>query len=152
MPITIDTSQTGTVLQVTVVGRVSDEDCARLMEVISSASGNGGRLRLMFDLTQFQGWNATIGWRLVHMKACGQVSRIALVGDKSSEQGSSRLCAPFLQADVRHFSDFEGPDAQQWLREPLREHLEARNDGAPRTRGPGREVLGRKMALVIPAS
>jgi hypothetical protein len=138
-------------LEILVSGKVTDRDCAGLAGTLPSMTHHCEPIRLLFDMTEFDGWMTTEE-QTVLPKAEGssgvRVSRIAIVGERAWETGGRRLAMGFEHSEVRYFCSTEVGDARQWLGDPPRERIrwkDARMVLAPRE--PRRERLSRPVTL-----
>ena len=76
-----------------------------------------GKIRVLFDMADFHGWNAGALWDDIkfNLKHCSDIERLAMVGEKKWEQGMSVFCKPFTTAKIRYFDRPQAPDALAWL-------------------------------------
>jgi hypothetical protein len=76
-----------------------------------------GKLRLLFDMSEFHGWKAKALWDDIRfdVKHFNDLERVAMVGEKKWQQWMSTFCKPFTTAKVRYFDRSEAGDARAWL-------------------------------------
>jgi hypothetical protein len=76
-----------------------------------------GKLRVLFDMTDFHGWNAGAMWEELKFDSthATDMERIAAVGDKKWEEGMMKFCKPFTTAAVKYFDRAEIEAAREWL-------------------------------------
>ncbi len=78
-----------------------------------------GKLRVLFDMAGFEGWDAGAAWEdfkfdLIHF---ADIERLAMVGDRKWEKGTAIFFAPFTAATTRYFDIADRVAAQRWLNE-----------------------------------
>lgn len=109
----------GRIVEVSVHGKLTQQDCEQIIPVIDAGVEQHGQVRLMFDCVGFEGW--TFGglleesrFGLHHYNA---IFRLAIVGDKTWEKVLATLCKPFTGAVVMYYDISEIETARAWLRE-----------------------------------
>jgi hypothetical protein len=77
-----------------------------------------GKLRVLFDMTHFEGWKPGAMWEELKFDAkhTTDMERIAAIGDKKWEEGLMKLCKPFTTATVKYFDGAEIEAAREWLK------------------------------------
>jgi hypothetical protein len=120
MPITVNENESGKVLEVQVQGRLSHEDYLGFVPKFDAAVRRHGRVRLLFDMVDFHGWQPSALWDefKLDVKYFTAVERFALVGDQAWEKALSVLSRPFTTAQIRYFDRGAIEAARTWLREP----------------------------------
>jgi hypothetical protein len=100
-------------------GELKEADYQRFTAEFERLARQNGKLRILFDMTGFEGWSGGALKKEVEFdsKHFEQIERLAAVGEKKWEQGLIRLAKPFTQADIRYFDRSELAAAQEWLRE-----------------------------------
>ena len=102
-----------------VIGALEKRDydvfAARLQEMVQEH----GKLRLLVELVDFQGWTAGAVWEDVKLafKHYDDIERLAIVGESRWEKGMAVLAKPFTAAKVRYFSVENRAEAERWIRE-----------------------------------
>ncbi len=78
-----------------------------------------GKLRLLFDMTGLQGWEAGAAWEGLKfgVKHFADIERLAMIGEKKWQQGMATFCKPFAKAAVRYFDHADALEARNWLAE-----------------------------------
>ena len=78
-----------------------------------------GKLRLLFDMTGFHGWDAGAMWEDIKFgsRHFADIERLAMVGDKKWQQGMATFCKPFTTATIRYFDHADAAGARKWLSE-----------------------------------
>jgi len=78
-----------------------------------------GKLRVLFDMTGFHGWEAGALWEDIKFdfKHFGDIERLAMIGETKWEQGMAAFCKPFTKATIRYFDHGDEAGARKWLSE-----------------------------------
>jgi len=119
MPMQLSVESGGKILAVHVTGKLAREDYAHFVPEFERLLRQHGKLRLLFDMTGFHGWDAGAAWEDFKFGVghYDDIERIAMVGDKKWHHGMAVLCKPFTTADVRYFDRLEAAAARTWLNE-----------------------------------
>ena len=78
-----------------------------------------GKLRLLFDVTGFHGWEASAAWEdfKFGIEHFADIERLAMVGEKQWQRGSG-WTGPLCEGREHHYNDFETHDicciAKSW--------------------------------------
>ena len=110
---------TGKLLAVHVIGKLTKADYERFVPEFERLVRQHGKLRVLFDMTDFHGWEGSalreeINFDLEHFF---DIERLAMVGDKKWEKIMSVFCKPFTTATIRYFDHMEAAKARWWLDE-----------------------------------
>jgi hypothetical protein len=99
-------------------GRLTDEDYQDLMPRLEAVIAEHGSLRLLADLTEFEGWQWRAAWDdlAFGIKHWNQVSKIAIVGDASWEHLAAKIAGKLMPAEVRSFPADQAGAALDWIR------------------------------------
>jgi hypothetical protein len=78
-----------------------------------------GKLRVLFDITGLQGWDAGAIWADIKfdIKHFADIERLAIVGDKKWQHGMATFFKPFTRALIRYFDHTDAAHAREWLNE-----------------------------------
>lgn len=119
MPIELDEENAGKILVVQVSGKLIKADYARFVPEFERLVHQHGKLRLLFDMTDFHGWEASAAWEdfKFGIEHFADIERLAMVGDKQWQHGMAIFCKPFTKAMVRYFDQAEAAAARKWLSE-----------------------------------
>jgi hypothetical protein len=119
MPIQITDENDGTILVIHVSGKLVKADYVHLLPEFERRVRQRGKLRLLFDLTGFHGWEASAAWEDVKFGVAhyGDISRLAMVGENKWQHAMATISQPFTQAEVRYFDHADGAAARAWLAE-----------------------------------
>jgi hypothetical protein len=100
-------------------GKLHDEDYKQFVPVVEAAVAASGKIRLLAQFADFQGWDLHALWDDIKFstKHCPDIERIALVGDKTWEKWMAKVCKPFTMAKVQYFDAANLPAAWAWLGE-----------------------------------
>jgi hypothetical protein len=105
-------------LEVQVTGKLTGQDYERLAPEVERFIQQHGKIRMIFDMHDFHGWN---GKSLLTDLQFGakhrhDIQRLALVGEKSWQNWSSKCCRIFTDAEVRFFDRRHADEAKAWVR------------------------------------
>lgn len=112
------------IVEVQVTGKLTHEDFVTFTPHFEELVEQRGRLRVLFEMADFHGWNATALWDEIKfdMAHFADIDRVAMVGDKKWEEYLSLLCSPFTRAHVRYFNASAVEDARLWLMDEIHPH------------------------------
>jgi hypothetical protein len=76
-----------------------------------------GKLRILVELRDFQGWTAGALWDDVAFDFCQgkDIERLAIVGETKWQKDMGAFCKPFTAATVKCFDQGQLAAARQWL-------------------------------------
>ncbi len=119
MTIQLSEENGGKVLSVHVSGKLVKADYARFVPEFERLVRQHGTLRVLFDMSDFHGWQASAMWEdtkfAIHH--FDDIEKIAMVGEKTWQQGMAAFCIPFTKATVRYFDRIDAAEARKWLDE-----------------------------------
>jgi hypothetical protein len=120
MPIQINEENDGKSVAVRVTGRLVSADYELLVPELDRLIRLHGKLRLLFELNAFEGWQPGALWDECNfdMKHFSDIQRVAIVGDKEWEHGMATFYKPFTEATIRYFDRAHTAEAWKWWREP----------------------------------
>jgi len=120
MPIQIDEEGGGQSVAVRVTWKLIKADYERLVPEFDRLIEQHGKLRLLFELTGFKGWEPAALWDEVKFNVThfADVERVAMIGDKKWEHGMTAFYKPFTEATVRYFDLADAAEAWKWWRVP----------------------------------
>ena len=118
MPIQLTMEDGGKVLVVDVRGKLLTADYAHFVAEFDRLFERHGKLRVLFDMTGFQGIEAGALWEDAKfgIKHFGDIERLAIVGDKQWQHTMTSLSKPFTNATTRYFDRANATEAHEWLR------------------------------------
>lgn len=107
----------GRVLEVAVSGKLTHDDYERFIPAFERLAEQHGKLRVLFEMTDFHGWEAAALWDDIKfdLKHFSDIERLAMVGDRQWEKGMSAFCRPFTTATIRYFDQAAIEDARAWV-------------------------------------
>jgi len=119
MAIEISEQEGGKIIVVHVSGKLAALDYKQFVPEFERLVRQHGRLRVLFDMADFHGWDAGALWEDIKfdMKHFADIERLAMVGDKKWEQGMATFCKPFTKATIRYFDHADVAKARTWLNE-----------------------------------
>jgi hypothetical protein len=119
MPIQFNEEKGGKELAVHVSGKLTKADYPDFVSEFERLVRQHGHLRVLFDMTGFQGWDAGAAWEDIKfgIDHVADIERMAMVGDKKWQHGMAVLFKPFTKAAIRYFDHVDAAEAQKWLGE-----------------------------------
>lgn len=120
MPMQFNEEDDGKSVVVRVTGKLVDADYRHLVPEIDRLIRQNGKLRFLFELDAFEGWEPSALWDEIKfdVKHFADVERVAIVGDKKWEQEMTAFSKPFTRATIRYFDVADAAQAWKWWREP----------------------------------
>ncbi|MGZ9124419.1 MAG: STAS/SEC14 domain-containing protein [Candidatus Binatia bacterium] len=117
MSIQINEENGGKVLAIHVSGTLVKADYEQFVPEVERLIRQHGKLRLLFDMTDFHGWEASAAWEdfKFGVEHFADIERLAMVGEKQWQHGMAILCKPFTKATVRYFEHADAAEARKWL-------------------------------------
>jgi hypothetical protein len=115
--VTLKESNGGTVLEVSLSGRLQKEDYGLFVPTVERLVEKHGKIRMLVEMHDFHGWAlgalwADIKFDLRHFR---DIERLAIVGEKAWEHGMAAFCKPFTTAKVLYFERSAIDQARSWL-------------------------------------
>lgn len=120
MPIQLDEENGGSVLVIRVSGKLAKADYDHFVPRFEQLVREHGRLRVLFDMTAFHGWDAGALWEDIKfdVRHFADIERLAMVGEEKWQHGMATFCKPFTGAMIRYFDHAHAVEARNWLCEP----------------------------------
>jgi hypothetical protein len=120
MPIHINNEASGNFLTVHVSGILSQVDYERFVPKFEQIVQQHGKLRVLFDMSGFRGWEAAALWEELKFEVnhLADIQRVAMVGDRNWQIVMTLLCKPFMKATIHYFDHSHVESARHWLEEP----------------------------------
>ncbi|MFY9329094.1 MAG: STAS/SEC14 domain-containing protein [Georgfuchsia sp.] len=119
MTIQLNEENDGKILVVHVSGKLVKEDYAHFVPEFERLARQRGKLRLLFDMSGFHGWEVSAAWEDLKfgVKHFADIERLAMVGEKQWQRGMATFCKPFTNAMIRYFDHVDAAEARKWLAE-----------------------------------
>ena len=119
MPIQLKEENDGKIFVVHVSGKLTKADYAQFVPEFERLIVQHGKLRLLFDMTGFHGWDAGAAWAdlKVGIAHFADIERLAMVGEEKWQHGMAIFCKPITRATVRYFDHANAAEARKWLGE-----------------------------------
>jgi hypothetical protein len=119
MAIQLNEENEGKILVVQVGGTLAKTDYAHFVPEFERLVQQHGKLRVLFDMTGFHGWEAGALWEDIKfdVKHFADIERLAMVGEAKWQQGMAAFCKPFTKATIRYFDHAHAAEARKWLGE-----------------------------------
>jgi hypothetical protein len=109
----------GALVSLSAVGRMTDFDCRVMLPRLIETIEREGTLRLIIDLTEFDGWE----WRGSYDESCfgikhwPSLAKIAFIGTKGWAHLDARIAAKLAPAEVRFFPEGDRAEALAWAKD-----------------------------------
>ncbi len=119
MAIQLNEENDGKILSVHVSGKLQAADYEHFVPEFERLVQQHGKLRVLFDMTGFHGWEAGALWEDIKfdVKHFADIERLAMVGEAKWQQGMAAFCKPFTKATIRYFDHGDAGEARNWLGE-----------------------------------
>ena len=119
MPIQLNEENNGKLLTIHVSGKLVKADYDQFVPEVERLVRQHGKLRMLFDMTGFHGWNVGAAWEdfKFGIEHFADIERLAMVGEKQWQHGMAVFCKPFTRATVRYFDHADVAEARKWLGE-----------------------------------
>lgn len=119
MSIQLNEEDGGKLLVVSVSGKLLADDYKHFVPEFERLAREHGKLRVLFDMTDFHGWEVGALWEDLKfdVKHFADIKQLAMVGDTKWEQGMAVFCEPFTSAQIRFFPHHDMTAARKWLSE-----------------------------------
>lgn len=110
----------GNFVAVKLAGKLHDADYRQFLPVIQGAAEKG-KLHLLVDMTDFQGWDPQALWDDIQLDARlgGQIERLAFIGSQEWQMWMAKICKPFTRAEIQYFTADDAQDAWAWVQDGL---------------------------------
>jgi hypothetical protein len=120
MPIQLNEEDGGSLVAVHVTGKLVKADYAQFVPEFERLVKLHGKLRVLFDMTGFHGWELGALWEDIKfdVKHFGDIERLAMVGETKWQHGMAAFCKPFTKAKIQYFDHSAAAEARKWLDEP----------------------------------
>lgn len=119
MTIQLNEENNGKLLVIHVSGKLVKADYEQFVPEVERLVRQNGKLRMLFDMTDFHGWEASAAWEDLKfgVEHFADIDRLAMVGEKQWQHGMATLCKPFTKATIRYFNHADAAEARKWLEE-----------------------------------
>jgi hypothetical protein len=119
MTIQLKEESGGKVLAVHVSGKLAKADYDHFVPEFERLVRQHGKLRVLFDMTGFHGWEAGALWEDIKFDVnhFADIEPLAMVGETKWEHGMATFCKPFTKATIRYFDHADAAAARTWLEE-----------------------------------
>ncbi|MGE0822111.1 MAG: STAS/SEC14 domain-containing protein [Candidatus Binatia bacterium] len=106
-------------LELHVGGVLGKEDYKRFVPLANERIQTQGKVNLLIKMSDFRGWSPSALWEDLKfdVRHYRDVSRVALVGKKPSQEGLATLSKPFTGAEVKFYLEQDIDAARQWVTE-----------------------------------
>ncbi len=113
----LDITLDGNRVFVKVSGKLNTADYEQFVPVIEQLLKAKGKIRVLFEIHDFQGWTAGALWEDLKFdyQHWSDIERVAIVGETRLEEAMSVFCKPFTAAKVQYFDHAKLDEAKAWL-------------------------------------
>lgn len=117
MTLQLNEENDGKLLIIRVSGKLVKADYEQFVPELERLIRQHGKLRLLFDMTDFHDWEVSAAWEdfKFGIEHFADIERLAMVGEKQWQHGMAILCKPFTKAAVRYFEHADIAEARKWL-------------------------------------
>jgi hypothetical protein len=117
MPIQLIEEHSGKIVVIHVSGKLEKADYAEFVPEFERLVRKHGKLRVLFDMTAFHGWDGGAFWEDIKFdgRHFADIERLAMVGEKKWQKGIAMFCRPFTTATTRYFDHADAAKARLWL-------------------------------------
>ena len=108
----------GRIIEVTISNTLTREVIQAFIPLTEAAIEENGKIRVLFLLLGFHGWDAGALWEDVKfdLQQFNDVERLAIVGETKWEKGMWMFCRPFTSANIKYFEHGNLERAREWIR------------------------------------
>jgi hypothetical protein len=105
------------VLEVRLTGKLTREFYERFVPEVERQIQQYGKLRILLELRDFQGWTVGALWDDVafEFRHGKDIERLAIVGETRWQKDMAAFCKPFTAATVKYFDESQLETARQWI-------------------------------------
>ena len=109
-------SNDGQLIEVELIGKLTDADYDRFVPLTEERINQHGKIRMIVVLTEFHGWDGAALWEDIKwdVKHFNDIERLAVVGDSQWEKGVAVFCRPFTTAKIKYFDLANLDEARKW--------------------------------------
>jgi hypothetical protein len=120
MPIELREENDGKFLVIHIAGHLVKADYDTFVRECEPLIRQHGKLRVLFDMTGLQGWDAGAAWEDIKfdLRHFADFERLAMVGENKLQHGMAAFFKPFTKAKTRYFDHDQIDAARKWLTEP----------------------------------
>jgi hypothetical protein len=107
----------GRLLLVRMKGTIHAEDYRHFVPIVEKAVQQYGKIRMLVQMHDFDGWDAGALWADVKFDAkhFNDIERLAIVGETAWEKWMTVICKPFTTATIRYFPCEQAAEARTWI-------------------------------------
>lgn len=107
-------------LEVKLLGKLEASAYEGVSEQLAEIVGRHGRIKLLLDLSEFDGWQGLggLGSHLTLIRDHYQApTQVAVVGDAAWQRLAERVVSRFIDAEAKYFESADRDDAERWITE-----------------------------------
>ena len=108
------------IVEIRATGKLTKEDFSSFVPKFEECVRRLGKLRVLFDVTDFHGWQSDGIWEEIKfdVKHNNDYRRLAVIGDEKWHHWLVAAFKPFTFAETQYFSAPQSDQARQWLLKP----------------------------------
>jgi hypothetical protein len=117
MSIQLKEESGGNILTIHVNGTLTKEDYGHFVPEFDRLIKQHGKLRLLFDMQDFHGWEASALWEDLKfgVRHFTDIEQMAMIGENKWQHGMAIFAKPFTTAKVRYFEQAQLAEALAWI-------------------------------------
>lgn len=117
MPVQLNETSGGRILEVQATGKLAAADYQQLVPTFERLKSQHGKLRVLLELHDFHGWTPGGLWEDIKFDAkhFAHIERLAILGERKWHRGMAAFCKPFTTARIRFYTPDQANAARQWL-------------------------------------
>jgi len=106
------------IISITFKGKADKADYDLLVPQLETIIHKGGRIRILVELRDFEGWTLGAFWEDAKfgLKHIRHIEKIAVVGEGKWKTAMTLFVKPFTTARVKYFDAGQMADAEKWVR------------------------------------
>lgn len=118
MSVSVTAEIEGKSAAISLSGKLTEGDYEQFVPYLEGQIGRYGKINLLVELVEFEGWTAGALWQDTKFAAkhFNDIERLAIVGESVWERGMALFAKPFTTAEVRFFPPDRRDEAKEWIR------------------------------------
>ena len=115
--LTIHDSPGENLIKTSASGKLEQSDYDRLIPVLEQKLKKFNKLRLYFEMEDFEGWSPSAFFSDVKfdVQHANDFEKVAMVGDEKWHKWMTDAMKPFTTAEVKYFNQSQKQEALNWI-------------------------------------